>query len=71
MGSEVKYTHDELQKAYVAWVNAKQQDRNRLWNVYCDIRDGVAVGTNQARYDDHINRMNDRLRGMGYVPRFE
>lgn len=43
----VEYTHTDLVRAYLNWVNlSPYQDRNHAWNIYCDVRDGMPVGTN-------------------------
>lgn len=41
----VEYPHLNLQAAYSIWVSAKI-DREKMWDVYCDVRDCVPIGTN-------------------------
>lgn len=64
--TKVKYSHEELVAAYLAWADKKRSfwtrfnefgnaiekvpevdRRDKEWNIYCDIRDGVELGSNK------------------------
>lgn len=50
--SRPPYSHAELQEAYENWVNTpsyKTKARLRAFEFYCDIRDGLPVGTTALR----------------------
>lgn len=46
----MKYTHDEILRAYFAWSQMQGGRREDQWHIYCDFRDQVALGTNADRY---------------------
>ena len=46
------YSQAELQQAYEAWVNTpthKTRARLKAFEVYCDVRDGLPIGTTAMR----------------------
>ncbi len=45
---DMKYTQEDLQKAYTDWQDAPKDQREDLWFKYCDIRDGLSLGTHKA-----------------------
>lgn len=55
----IRYTEEEFLNAYYAWANksggTSGRDRINEWCRYCDIRDGVKLGSNLNRYNK-INR---------------
>lgn len=42
------HSNQDLFLAYEAWKEATPGKRNYEWDLYCDIRDGFALGTNMA-----------------------
>lgn len=46
VSSRQKYTVEEFDAAYKAWVTAELPTRQIRWDAYCDVRDGVPFGTN-------------------------
>ena len=42
------HSNADHKMAYEAWANATPGMRETQWHLYCDIRDGYAIGTNSA-----------------------
>jgi hypothetical protein len=42
----IEYDQKELVASYKEWQKAETYGRDRKWDMYCDIRDGVKIGTN-------------------------
>jgi hypothetical protein len=47
------HSMEALQMAYDSWANELPGNREEAWDVYCDIRDGYAIGTNRALREKH------------------
>lgn len=52
------YTQEDLQTALTAWANAKPGERDKLWCLYCDIRDNLPIGTTEAARGKSNQRLN-------------
>lgn len=54
---KVEYTDDQIKAAYLAWTATRKAEpswaelkhRESKWNEYCDVRDGVPLGTYAAQ----------------------
>jgi hypothetical protein len=47
------HSNEDFRTAYFLWSEAPALTRQRLWEEYCDIRDGYALGTNTALREQH------------------
>lgn len=45
------YSNENLRHAYYEWSEAPTKARRKLWDTYCDIRDGFELGTNAAHWE--------------------
>lgn len=52
------HNNEALQMAYESWAHGIPGRREEQWDVYCDIRDGFAIGTNKSiREKFHSSKM--------------
>ncbi len=50
------YTREAFEMAYQTWaMKSPNQNREHEWNIYCDVRDGVNLGTNEKLMDYQKN----------------
>lgn len=53
MKKPIPYTPEQVQRAYLAWTRIppeREEQRLTAWNLYCDIRDGLPLGTSAKVY---------------------
>jgi hypothetical protein len=45
---KIRYSPEQVRDAYLAWTRiptSKEDQRLTAWNLYCDLRDGLPLGT--------------------------
>lgn len=47
------HSNEDFRHAYYKWAEAPPLARQKLWNEYCDVRDGYAIGTNTKIQERH------------------
>lgn len=57
---KVEYSREELQQAYLKWATGTPEWRSEEWDHYCDVRDGLPLGTTKShkidRYPSHLSQ---------------